>query len=53
MKKRKSFQAVRVMTREEAAIFWQRPHHRVMKSKKAYDRQKEKRDQERNSFGSF
>jgi hypothetical protein len=53
MKKRKSLQKIRTMTREEAAIFWQRPHHRVMKSKKAYNRRKEKRAQERNSFGSF
>jgi len=53
MKNGQSFKRIRTMTKEDAAIFWQRPHHRIMKSKKAYDRHKEKRAQERNSFGSF
>ena len=51
MKKAKSFQRVRTMTKEDAAIFWQRQHHSVMKSKKAYNRQKEKGTVKLNAFG--
>jgi hypothetical protein len=53
MKKRKSFQAVRTMTDEDAAVFWQRKHHQVMRSKKAYDRRKEKRAAKLDAFGPF
>lgn len=53
MKKKKLFDAKRTMTKEEAATFWQRPHHQVMKDKKKYDRKKEKRTIKLEAFGPF
>jgi hypothetical protein len=41
------------MTKEEAATFWQRPHHRIMRSKKAYNRQKEKGAGKQIAFSSY